>query len=317
MKEFLLTELPDDVLYYLFKYIAISPLRIAPTIYHTLCKLSKPIHHHLIQNETLWKMILADAYNHDQPIDSHKRRRRSNRNDIKGAADSEDRSVEIRRTSKRLKRFTAIEEVIHAHLVMLQRTELAMQEISEMAIMQNPKKLTKPRLRSILHEHGPILDTNHRCTATGGTMITDCIKARHVRESTILSCVSYLVEECGADPSIAAVEGSCPLRRKRGDYLPPLVIASARGMPTIVSYLLSKLTTFQSHDASLSPERQVGTCRFRLMSNPRKSVKGTYDPLGFALAVREAEVENNVTTQELKNLDACIRILRSHYLDKG
>jgi hypothetical protein len=45
--------------------------------------------------------------------------------------------------------------------------------------------------------------------------------------------------------------------------------------------------------------------------NPKKSVCGTYTPLAFAEKMKEAEIENGATNQQLPSLLKCIKLLNS------
>lgn len=75
-----------------------------------------------------------------------------------------------------------------------------------------------------------------------------------------------------------------------------------RAMPNVVKFLLTS-------GASVEKE---GTSRFRLFSNPSKSVSGTYIPLEFAKAMKNAEIENNIQPEHLTSLNKCIHILEKH-----
>ena len=82
----------------------------------------------------------------------------------------------------------------------------------------------------------------------------------------------------------------------------PLVVVAARGMPTVVQYLLGR-------PEGVRCMQDAGTSRFRLYTNPAKSVGGTYTPLEFARVVRDAELAHGATPIMLKSLDRCIRML--------
>ena len=93
-------------------------------------------------------------------------------------------------------------------------------------------------------------------------------------------------------------------KRRKVKYLPPLVVASARGMPSVVRYLVGS-----SVGANVGTE---GTSRFRLYMKPKRSVGGTFTALDFARAMLEAEVENGATEEDVGSLNECIRILGRH-----
>jgi len=207
-----------------------------------------------------------------------------------------------RRSSKRLRRTTAREDVIHAHFVIRDSTEMALQEVADMAISKIPKPLSLARLRGVLTNYGPILHINQR-SAHGGTFLVDCCRARCVKESVILVCVKELIVKYGASPDVPATEGASykHLKKKNHNTLPPLVIAASRGMHTIVKYLL------KNSSVSIT---EKGTSRFRLFMNPKKSICGTYTPLEFAEKMKEAEIENGATECQLPSLNACIKLLK-------
>ena len=112
-----------------------------------------------------------------------------------------------------------------------------------------------------------------------------------------MSCARELVEKRGAQPDVPAAATTTRGRTDRG--ITPLCIAAARGMPSVVKFLLK-------FGASSNLE---GTGRFRLYSNQKLSVSGTFSPLGFALAMREKEVEEGATEMDLGSLDKCIQLL--------
>jgi hypothetical protein len=123
-----------------------------------------------------------------------------------------------------------------------------------------------------------------------------------------LACVRELIERYGADPNLAAARetktvarGSSGANHKAGNGggLSPLIIASARGMPTVAKYLLQKEAT----------PFAVGTGRFRLHTNSSKSISGTYRPLEFARTMREGEIAHGADAAMLRDIDKCIRLL--------
>jgi hypothetical protein len=138
-------------------------------------------------------------------------------------------------------------------------------------------------LKRLLKEYEPI--AINRRVRTGGTFLVEVVRARYVKESVILKCVKLLIDHHGASPNVPSAEvalgssstiapvyqssaasgevGTC-LSSSTGRELYPLIIAAARGMPTVVKYLLS---------VGAKPDLR-GSSRFRLYSNPRKSVKG-------------------------------------------
>ena len=113
-----------------------------------------------------------------------------------------------RRESKRLRRTTAKYDVAHAHLVLRDRTELALQEMAELAISKSPPSLSVSRLRGVLGTYGPHMNINQQSLSTGGTLLVDCCRARHVTEWVILNCVQELIERQGASPNTPAIEAT-------------------------------------------------------------------------------------------------------------
>lgn len=221
------------------------------------------------------------------------------------------KSTSPTRASKRLRR-SPKDTVASSHLLLIERTSIAHFCVTEWAhSKQSP--LSVGRLRWALREYGPNIRINQR-VEIGGTILVECCRARYVKECVILGCVRELVEKYGADPNLAAASekkhGSLKAASKAGTAaavgsggggggLSPLIIASARGMPSVVRYLLAK---------NASPF-VVGTGRFRLHTNNSKSVSGTYRPLEFARTMREAEISHGAEGAVLKDIEKCIRML--------
>lgn len=283
-----LFSLPDDVFYNILLFVD-QPLSVARVICTQIAPLSSETANLVSNTSTLWDFVLGGYYGTQSGVSSP----------------SAYRARTQRRTSKRLRRTTAKEDVIHAHFNLRDQTEMALQEVAEMAISKTPKPLSLARLRGILTNYGPTININQR-SAIGGTFLVDCCRARCVKESAILACVKELIEKYGANPNIPATEGNTYNRVNRNkskhNTLPCLVVAASRGMPTIVKYLLDNTT------ASIE---EMGTSRFRLYMNPKKSVCGTYTPLAFAEKMKEAEIENGATNQQLPSLLKCIKLLNS------
>jgi len=317
--DLIFASLPDDLFYRILSYVE-KPCQISVV----LCQKISPLCHaaRFVQNDSLWEIVLGGyggGFVPSSPFSS-------------SSAYSGRRQ---RRTSKRLRRTTAKEDVIHAHKLLCERTELTLMEVGDMAILKKPHSLSLARLRQIIKYYGPHLNIN-QLSSTGSvkcyfkiypskhmafnreyffcrslllfynlrilatifsTLLVDLTRARHITERVILSCIKELVEKHGASPNIYAVEGSCHVRNRRGSYLPALVVAAARGMPEVVKYLLNI-------GASLTQE---GTSRFRLHTNSAKSVAGTYSPLNFSLTIKKAELACGATN--LKCLNRCIELL--------
>lgn len=170
--------------------------------------------------------------------------------------------------------------------------------------MQSKKTpLTLKRLRGILKQYGPPLRYNFR-SEVGWTFLVECCRALYVQESVILCCVKELVEKHGASPNVYA---SCDVGLKfkgvnGSSGITPLCVAAARGMPSVVRYLIRA-----GADINLS-----GTGRFRLVANTMQSVVGTFTPLEFAEAVKEAELLSGLSfrASAMKDVVKCIRLLK-------
>jgi hypothetical protein len=288
MSEYYLFNLPEDIFYNILLYLE-QPVYISRIIYQQIAPLCSAAKRIVEDDSPLWEIILGGYYlDGTQPASINAYRARTQR-----------------RSSKRLRRTTAKQDVIHATFVLRDQTEMALQEVADMAIAKTPKPLSVARLRAIIHNYGPILNINQR-SAIGGTFLVDCCRARCVKESVILACVKELIERFGASPNVPATEGSLHQqvnRKKQHNALPALVVAATRGMPSIVKYLIE-------HTSAHTNEK--GYCRFRLFSNPKKSICGFYTPLEFAEKMREAELENGASDVQLRSLNQCIRLLKEN-----
>lgn len=275
--------LPDDILYIVVTFIK-PPTYRASVLCHQLAPLNSSINLS-IQNERsdLWTMILNE---YTLKINVNKRKDYTN-------VGKKSKTIETtqRRASKRLcHRRTVKKEVQEMHLRLHEQSETAHYLLAELAHSKK-KSLSLKHLRYILKNHGGPLIRYNRGATIGGTFLVECCRARFVKESVILSCVKELIEKCGASTDVSSGNA------KGG--LTPLCIASARGMPSVVKYLLK---------AGASIDRK-STGSFRLYSNPNKSITGTFTPLEFAKAMREAEIKCGVDMDDLVLLNQCIKIL--------
>jgi len=275
----LLTDLPDALFYIVLSYLD-RPTGTASFMTRNISVLSKAIHNQ-VENDrnTLWEIILSEY----KPVNTA--------NSIRNSKEE----TTNRRESIRLRRRSVKEEVIYSHKTLCDRTELAIFQLSEMV---NDKKnpLTLAKLRSTLYTMGPVLRVNLRAKI-GGTLLVEVLRSRYVsNHGVILRCVKEIIEKHGADPNVPAAEGR---PGQMGTALTPLVIAAGRGMPAVVSYLI---------DAGASIHEK-GTTRFPLYSKPTKTVSGTYTPLEFAKALRDAEMLYGADERELRGLNECIRLL--------
>ena len=137
-----------------------------------------------------------------------------------------------RRASKR-QRKSPREWVVQAHRLLCDRSDAAHLALTE-AAHDRSNPLTLGKLRAIFRKHGPLLRINQRATI-GGTLLVECCRARYCRESVILACVRELVEKHGADPDVAT--GAGPGAGGAGG-LTPLCVAAARGMASVVRFLV-------------------------------------------------------------------------------
>ena len=220
------------------------------------------------------------------------------------------------RRSNRLRPATAKERYIHSYNLLLSRNESALLELQECA-HSTKKPLSLPMLKKLLKEYEPI--AINRRVRTGGTFLVEVVRARHVKESVILKCVKLLIEN-GANPNIPSAEGGMGftsmatllfersvasgevgecISSSTGAKLYPLIIAAARGMSSVVDFLLGV-----GADPSLR-----GSSRFRLYSNPRKTVKGVdLTAYEFAIKMRVNEFENGIKREEMRGLDRTIHL---------
>ena len=157
------------------------------------------------------------------------------------------------RRSGRLRPATPKDQYIHAYNLLLSRNESALLELQEHA-HSSKKRLSLSMLKKLLIEYEPI--AINRRVRTGGTFLVEVVRARYVQESVILKCIKLLIGN-GANPNIASAEvglfstsmaeniyrtsaasGVVGRWSSTGKELYPLVIAAARGMCTVVKYLL-------------------------------------------------------------------------------
>uniref|UniRef100_A0A7S3VCE0 F-box domain-containing protein n=1 Tax=Chaetoceros debilis TaxID=122233 RepID=A0A7S3VCE0_9STRA len=342
--------LPDVVFYKILCFVD-NPHHTSVVVAQQITPLCKAARSYT-ECDSLWESILGGFYNSNS--DSNNSSDTSSSASASASAKANAyRARTQRRSSKRLRRTTAKEDCIHAFLNLRDQTEMCLQEVADMAISKTPHPLTLARLRSSIHNYGPILNINQR-SAIGGTLLVDCCRARCIRESVILACVRELVCVYGACPMIPATEGAMHQRvkvkvkvtapvptpapapsatnmtrstttsntatksnnndendknnnkkkqesQRYGNTLPALVVASARGMPSVVQFLLDRNPRLRN---------EYGTSRFRLFKNSRKSISGTYTPSEFATGMMEAEMEYGASKRELKALEQCIRLLR-------
>ena len=280
----------DDVLYKILTFVVPST-ETALFICQNLCLVCKSIHRNMHNNRNdLWYNILNVEYGQIRR---------------QGYSDNSDGT---RRKSKRLcsrregNNNSALYSIREAHWLICHRTRLAHFRLAEMAhSKQKDKSLNLRRLRGLFDEFGPTLRCNHPVDI-GGTFLVEVCRARYVSERIIYRCVKYLVEEQGSLPNISSnpisAEGSSAVG------LTPLCIAAARGMPSVVRFLLSV-----GADPSI---RSSG--RFRLFCNSSKTFKGiSLLPIEFSIQMKDAEVLEGAEGSTLRSLSSCIGILHEKY----
>lgn len=292
MSELYFFNLPEDILYNILLYLE-QPVYVSRVVCQQIAPLCSAAKRIVDEDSPIWDIILGGYY-----LDGTR----------PGSANAYKARTQ-RRSSKRLRRTTAKQDVIHATFVLRDQTEMALQEVADMAISKTPKPLSLARLKAVINNYGPILNINQR-SAIGGTFLVDCCRARCVKECVILACVKELIEHYGASPNVPATEGSSyqQVNKKQHSTLPALVVAATRGMPSVVKYLIG-------HTSARTNEK--GNCRFRLFTNPKKSICGVYTPLEFAEKMRQAELENGATDGQLVSLNQCIRLLKKNVQIRG
>ena len=274
MEEFFTKHLHDDVLYIIMMYVA-PPTETSLFLCQVLCSLSKGMRLNLRDHrDGLWVRILRNEYGEEMFLED-----------------------ENRRSSKRLRVMRSpIIRIQKAHWLICHKTRAAHFHLSEMAhSKQSNKCLSLVRLRGIFDEFGPMLRCNHPVDI-GGTFLIEVCRARYVSERIILKCAKYLVEKQGSLPDIRSgvVEGGKNLG------LTPLCICAARGMPSLVKYLLK---------VGASPTLK-SSGRFRLFCNGSKTFRGVMlTPLEFASQMHDAETREGADRSTLTSLKMCIRTL--------
>lgn len=319
-----LSDLPDEILHNIFTYAAESPSYVGPCICYQLRPLSKKWKEDLdIGRSSLWSLATDNLSLDYWPRcgsgtssgDNHAVAVALKQNGSR----KRPRNTTTRR-SARIQPASPLEKYKHAYNLLMSRTETALLELTEHA-HSSKKPLSFSLMKKIIKEFSPI--AINRRVRTGGTFLVEVCRSRHVQESVILKCVKLLIEEHGANPNVPSAEVGQGLNSSttltlgkrsaassevtcytssQGRELYAIVIAAARAMPSVVKYLLS----CRNIDSSLK-----GSSRFRLFSNPRKSVKGVdLSALEFAMKMREAENENEISAVDLRGLNKVISLLK-------
>lgn len=264
-----LWELPEEILFQIISFAA-GPTHRAFLICHRLGRLCRVARKTFLnESSPIWDALLVEDYGVSKAHGVTKR------------------------SSKRLRQ-SCVQRVRDAHLMVKDNTEIAYFYLSEACVSTGKDKLSRRRLCGLLEEYGPHLRINSRIS-TGGTFLVECCRARHVKESVILKCVQELVEQQNARVNLSSSE--TPPHK-----LTALCVASARGMPTIVRYLLK---------VGASPGIRC-TGRFRLYKRARRTVKCTDSlPLDFARTIRDAEQAEGASENDLRDLNKCIKLLET------
>ena len=110
----LLIGLPDDVTYNILRYIE-APNNIASILCHSMVPLCHATKEYVDANDNLWEAILSGYYVNNYDGDNGDGGRKGSKCT---KSDRAFRARTQRRSSKRLRRTTAKEDVIHAHFVL-------------------------------------------------------------------------------------------------------------------------------------------------------------------------------------------------------
>ena len=323
----MISDLPDEIIHNIFTFVADSPSFIGPCICYQLRPLSKKWKCDLDnQRNNLWALATRNLLRDYWPTTTTSCRTTTTQtNSYEAELISQEESRlsgkrPTRRRSARIQPATPLEKYKHAYNLLMSRTETALLELTE-HVHSSKKPLSLSILKKILKEFEPI--AINRRVRTGGTFLVEVCRSRHVQESVILECVKLLIEEHGANPNVpcaeigqslgssttltlgkrsaASSEVTC-YTSSQGKELYAIIIAAARGMEKVVGYLLSH----KCIDISVK-----GSCRFKLFSNPRKSVKGVdLTALEFAMKMREEEIEYDIAREDLKGLNKVISLLQ-------
>jgi len=199
-----------------------------------------------------------------------------------------------RRSSKRLKR-SLTHKVRDTHKAVIYNTEAAYSELWELSYSSKKNSLTKQKLIDILNRFGPVMVD--RKMASGGTFMVEICRCRNATPNMVLNCVRELVERRGALVNIKANDS-------KSSSLTALCVASVRGMHKVVEYLLS--------NGGVASTNIRCSGKFRLYKNRKRNMRCIdATPLEFAEQMLSAEKKEGATTQDLKDLNRCIKLLKA------
>lgn len=260
-------DLPEVLVYQIISFSA-GPTHRAHVVCHQLTALCKSARSTLSETNAIWDAILNSDY---------------------GVADVS-HSRTRKRISQRLKQ-SHLQRVRDAHLMIKDNTEIAYFYLSEMCIASSKKAcLSKARLSSLIDEYGPHLRLNH-LVSSGGSFLVEVCRARHVKEAIILKCAEELLERRNMNVNLVTNEPA---------HITALCVAAARGMSTVVKYLLSK-----GADQNIPCSG-----RFRLYTQSRRSVKClNATPMEFAKTIRTEEIAEGASENDLSDLNKTIQHL--------
>lgn len=290
-----LLDLPDALLYQILTYVA-HPLRKVSVLIYSIGSLNwchyKDIHHN---RSSLWETILVCDYAIYSALRPSTRIVAKRKRQTPQPPPPPPPPPPPRRKSKRLGELSTLDQIRRTHEQLWTRTQTVHFYLTEVCHSKRTP-LTLAHLRRLMRTYGPILLINSTSPAVSTTFLTECCKARHVKECVIKQCVFELINKHGADPNATNQDySSVPT---------PLCIASARAMPTVVQCLL--------HSGARTNVASYGS--FRLYSNSNKCVRGMKNPLEFALSMKHAELQFGIEQKDLASLQRCISILQRHNL---
>lgn len=272
----LLLQLPDATLFHVLSFVA-APTHRAGVVCHQLAPLSHASHVRLLRDDTqLWQAILQQDYG-------------------VGAVAGGPSGGDKRRCCKRLER-SPLERVMEAHRLVKDNTEIAFYYLSELVTSSGSRKakLTKKLMMRLMDEYGPNLRINQR-TSTGGLFLVEVCRARNATEAVVLLCVRGLIENHGALVNLQTFEATSVRQTA-------LFVASVRGMPNVVKYLLKK-----------------GACplircsgRFKLHTNSKKTMRFIDIPCLEAMKeMKGAELAEGASERDLTFLSDCIDVIQA------
>jgi hypothetical protein len=261
---------------------------VAPCIYDILCFVAMPIErsHVLCFIFSLLSRDINSRVEADDELWSHV---------LTEYTTPDATHVPSSRNSKRLRK-TVKDRVSREHGALCERTAHSHYLLTEM-VHSSESALSLSRLRSLFPRRGPSLRVNQRANV-GGTFLVEVCRARFVEEKVILRCVKELIEVYGAHPDVSSGAGPGP---QGVGGLTPLCIAAARGMVTVVKYLIGP-------GVNASKDLK-GEGRFRLFGDQRRSVSGSFTPLMWSEAMLDAELKTGLSDDDLLPLRRCVRIL--------